>query len=207
VSHKAKCGPMGLAAGFDESKHPRRGDGRFVGKPTLPKPSPAAADLRSAAEHRARPVVDRDADLTLRRPVFVYGTLLAGFHNACLLPSSVSRVPATVSGVGMWAGPGFPYCAEDPDGVVVGELVDIPVALWDMTVSRLDHLEGFYAQRHPHNLYDRVVAAAALPDGTTAECYMYVAARRVAAEFDDADRIAGGDWRAHCWMDSRAQPG
>ncbi len=79
----------------------------------------------------------------MRTLVFVYGSLMGGFHNHDLLRGSIFMGAATLPGkFQMISCGGFPMVVHDEDGgPVKGELWSVP----NSTIPRLDRLEG-----HPH---------------------------------------------------------
>ena len=82
----------------------------------------------------------------LTLPVFVYGTLRPGEGNYswALAGKTVAEVPATVSGLALHEGPGFPYAVltGDPADRVHGTLITIHRDLYEQVFARLDALDG-----------------------------------------------------------------
>jgi gamma-glutamylcyclotransferase (GGCT)/AIG2-like uncharacterized protein YtfP len=81
--------------------------------------------------------------------VFVYGTLKSGFGNHYLLEGSTFKGPASVSGR-LYVN-GLPYFKRGC-GIVKGELYLVD----DLTLRRLDILEGYREQNPETSFYNRV---------------------------------------------------
>ncbi len=128
---------------------------------------------------------------TPQLPVFVYGTLRGGCSNAALLEGKVvRRRTASLSGAVLVHNGSYPYLLERnvladavlsplPDDVasaVQGELVEVPVELWEQTLLALDALEGCdsTAPIAEENLYNRVQRQAVTPSGKSITCWAYI---------------------------------
>ncbi|WP_149827629.1 gamma-glutamylcyclotransferase family protein [Streptomyces tailanensis] len=130
-------------------------------------------------------------------PFFVYGTLRPGEsnHDLFLRGRVRSEEPATMRGVVLYDGPGYPYAVEEPGGVVVGEVVTALPEDYAELLGILDRLEE-YAPGDPANLYERVERPATLGDGRVVRAWVYVAAPAVAERLRArGKRIESGDWR------------
>jgi gamma-glutamylcyclotransferase (GGCT)/AIG2-like uncharacterized protein YtfP len=132
--------------------------------------------------------------------VFVYGTLRPGglYHPDFLLGRTTAEEPATLRGVVLHEGPGYPYAVEEAEGGVVhGQLVTLAEDRHDQVLAALDQLED-YRPGDPSSLYfreEREVTRTA--DGTVVRAWVYLAAPRLAARLRTEGRIiAGGDWFA-----------
>ncbi|MGW0606205.1 gamma-glutamylcyclotransferase family protein [Streptomyces sp. NPDC002640] len=135
-----------------------------------------------------------------RLPVFVYGTLRPGglYHPDFLLGRTTAEEPATLRGVVLHEGPGYPYAVEEAEGGVVrGELMTLAEDRHDQVLAALDRLED-YRPGDPSSLYfreAREVTRAA--DGAVVRAWVYLAAPRLAARLRTEGRIiTGGDWFA-----------
>lgn len=110
----------------------------------------------------------------MTKPIFVYGTLLPGWHNyeALLAGFTQREERASMSGMILRdAGP-FPYSVPGA-GVVHGVLI----WLADLqALDRVDALEGYFGPDHPANHYERIVATAKTQAGESITCWTYVAA-------------------------------
>ncbi|MGW0928646.1 gamma-glutamylcyclotransferase family protein [Streptomyces sp. NPDC002644] len=133
-------------------------------------------------------------------PVFVYGTLRPGglYHPDFLLGRTTAEEPATLRGVVLHEGPGYPYAVEEAEGGVVrGELMTLAEDRHDQVLAALDRLED-YRPGDPSSLYfreAREVTRAA--DGAVVRAWVYLAAPRLAARLRTEGRIiTGGDWFA-----------
>ncbi|MFJ6831676.1 gamma-glutamylcyclotransferase family protein [Streptomyces sp. NPDC091209] len=138
-------------------------------------------------------------------PFFVYGTLRPGEHNHDLFLRGRTRSeePGRMSGLVLYAGPGYPYAVEEPGGVVSGELVTARTEEYEELLAALDALEE-YTPGDPRSLYERVARDAVRADGITAvRAWVYVAAPEVAARLrTDGKLIENGDWHG----DGRGTP-
>lgn len=107
---------------------------------------------------------------------------------------TVAEVPATVAGLILLDGPGFPYvvrtgAAEDR---VHGTLITIRPDLPDEVLNRLDALEGV---RPGSGLFDRIRVTAVTAARPTVTAWTYtVPTRRLATVLGRHDRIPSGDW-------------
>ncbi|MER5478169.1 gamma-glutamylcyclotransferase family protein [Streptomyces sp. NPDC002734] len=147
---------------------------------------------------------------TERLPVFVYGTLRPGglYHPSYLLGRTTAEEPATLRGVVLHEGPGYPYALEEDGaepgagraadvepGVVRGDLVTLAEVGYERVLDALDQLEE-YRPGDPSSLYLRAVREVTRTrDGATVLAWVYLAAPRLAARLRAEGRvIAGGDW-------------
>ncbi|WP_448319479.1 gamma-glutamylcyclotransferase family protein [Streptomyces sp. CO7] len=146
---------------------------------------------------------------TERLPVFVYGTLRPGgfYHPSYLLGRTTAEEPATLRGVVLHEGPGYPYALEEDGaeagaraadmepGVVHGELMTLAEDGYERVLEALDQLEE-YRPGDPSSLYLRAVREVTRTrDGARVLAWVYLAAPRLAARLRAEGRvIAGGDW-------------
>ncbi|MEV6109402.1 gamma-glutamylcyclotransferase family protein [Streptomyces sp. NPDC051940] len=122
-----------------------------------------------------------------RLPFFVYGTLRPGerYHAEFLAGRTASETPATLAGVLLYEGPGYPYAVAVPSGVVHGALVIPRPEAYEAVLHDLDLLEDGY---------DRVVCRAVV-DGAPVRAWVYLAAEPLASRLRASGRvIEGGDW-------------
>ncbi len=93
----------------------------------------------------------------------------------------------------LYAGPGYPYAVEAPEGEVRGELVTARTESYEELLALLDRLEE-YVPGDPRNLYDRVERTVVREaDGTAVRAWVYVAAPAVAARLRArGTRVEGG---------------
>jgi gamma-glutamylcyclotransferase (GGCT)/AIG2-like uncharacterized protein YtfP len=137
---------------------------------------------------------------TERLPVFVYGTLRRGglYHPGHLLGRTTAEEPATLRGVVLHHGPGYPYALEDAEGGVVrGELMTLREDGYEQVLAALDQLED-YRPGDPAGLYLRAVREVTrTSDGARVTAWVYLAAPRLAARLRAEARIVtSGDWFA-----------
>ncbi|MCK7627179.1 gamma-glutamylcyclotransferase [Streptomyces sp. RS10V-4] len=140
-----------------------------------------------------------------RLPFFVYGTLRPGEANYArtLRGRTAAEEPATLSGVRLYAGPGYPYATAGPAGAVVhGTLIRPRDADYDAVRAALDRLEGYTPGARAGNLYVRVAADARCADGRTERAWVYLAAEPLAGRLRATGTpLPGGRWTG------RAEPG
>lgn len=135
-----------------------------------------------------------------RLPFFVYGTLRPGQqHYAWALRGrTASEEAATLGGLFLYEGPGYPYAvrcvAGEPGTRVRGDLVWPGPAHYDEVLRVLDELED-HTPGGRHNRYERVISEVTRRDGGTVAAWVYVAADSLAARLRSTGTvIAGGDW-------------
>jgi gamma-glutamylcyclotransferase (GGCT)/AIG2-like uncharacterized protein YtfP len=160
---------------FREGDHPRgqpTNPGQFKEKPRSGRDASAGVALRDQAIPARTETFDWDADLTVERPFFVYGTLRSGLWNEGFFSRNCRRTPARLEGA-VLTGTAIPFMSEG-EGTVVGELVQVPEDEYEETRRTVDRLEGFRRQGSYSNNYHRVVAEIELDDGTIVEAYCYV---------------------------------
>lgn len=130
-------------------------------------------------------------------PFFVYGTLRPGQHHYswALRGRTASEEPASLRGLLLYEGPGFPYAvADEGGGEVRGALVLPERAHYAEVLAVLDELED-YAPGDPANVYERVTTEVTRADGGTARAWVYLAAAPLAARLRATGTpIPGGDW-------------
>ena len=115
-------------------------------------------------------------------PVFVYGSLLPGLHNARLLDgSALQGYHVTAPEYDMYALGSYP-CVCSGGGTAIHGAVYL---VGDATLALLDQLEG-----HPHWYCRELVALPTRPDEPV---WMYVMPRGEVGM--RAELVASGDWR------------
>ncbi|GAA1353817.1 gamma-glutamylcyclotransferase family protein [Streptomyces beijiangensis] len=121
-------------------------------------------------------------------PFFVYGTLRPGErnHDLFLRGRTASEEPASLPGLVLYQGPGYPYAIEAP-GTSVGELVTAGPGAYPRLLDELDRLE---------DEYDRVARDVLRADGTPVRAWVYVITGAEARRLRSGGHpIPGGDWR------------
>ena len=96
--------------------------------------------------------------------IAVYGTLRVGERNHHYAANAISNRPCTFKGTLYDTGWGFPAFVPQGKTKVTAELVEVTMSDW----ADIDHLEGY------PRLYDRKLIPVTLPDGTTAEAWVYI---------------------------------
>jgi gamma-glutamylcyclotransferase (GGCT)/AIG2-like uncharacterized protein YtfP len=134
--------------------------------------------------------------------LFVYGTLLSGGSNRCLLePYLCSSCPATVKGQMYHLPEGYPMLFSG-HGQVCGELVhyrDEPQLL-----GILDELEDYYGQGHQDNVYERVRLPVTDGAGAAYEAWVYCCPSGKEAQMQaGAIAVPSGDWRSFQQLNER----
>ena len=128
-------------------------------------------------------------------PIFVYGTLLAGWENYenYVQPYKHEAIPAEVKGELFHLPMGYPGIL-DGDGVVKGVILCFEPQDYETVLAELDELETYYGPHDPRNEYERIEVWAKLADGQEDRrvyAYRYVDAKYVRAE---GTPVHDGDW-------------
>lgn len=136
----------------------------------------------------------------LHLPLFVYGTLRTGQSNWMRLLKGRMQAcaPAHAPRHVMYAS-GVPYVTDHPTLQVVGEIMELDAAQYDVVLTALDVLEGVNHQVPEAGHYLRVVRPVVLTtsDATrTLDAYIYHASPWILATLRDVDCVPGGDWLA-----------
>ena len=129
--------------------------------------------------------------------MFVYGTLRPGLPNwERLLAGRTERaVPGRLAGVVLLDCGWYPAAVERPGATgAIGEVVWVAPDAWPAVLTALDHFEG-YDPANPDRLYERVVRSVGTAEGTSVECWVYLAGATLAGSGRPV--VAGGDWLAH----------
>ncbi len=113
--------------------------------------------------------------------IIAYGTLMTGERNHHFCENAVSIEPCTVKGTLYDTGYGFPAYTKDGNTLIQAELITLPIEYW----QDIDRLEGY------PRLYTRQLLTATLPDGTTAEGWIYI----MPCLPPQAKIIKSGDWK------------
>lgn len=140
------------------------------------------------------------------RPVFVYGTLRAGAENwtRYLEGRTVHEEPGRLAGHLLFELE-YPVVIEQDavdaadrergdDAVVIGDIVHLHHDAHSDVLARLDWLEGHRPDAPEQSLYRREVRAVHRADGTTLECWVYLAGPELAARLDGRRPLPGGEW-------------
>lgn len=136
-----------------------------------------------------------------QRPIFVYGTLRPGHHNAQLWAGHADARhdgDAFVIGWALVSNGGFPYMVRAATGQTAGALIVPHPADYDRVLGWMDGLEG-YRPGAAHNHYERITVPVVTPAGiVTAWTYTPHDTTRI-AELPDVPTNAAGfyDWNCH----------
>lgn len=136
-------------------------------------------------------------ETTEQRPVFVYGTLRPGQGLHSVVRGSVSHIErATLAGVTMRGGQGFPYLIRDEASEVpaVGDLLYLKPGCYEAVLANLDRIEGYHGPRSG-NHYDRELVEVRTSAGHV-RAWVYVASQRTASRIGHLPVIISGDWLA-----------
>ena len=155
-----------------------------------------------------------DSDQSIHEPhlpIFVYGTLLNGFHNheSFILPQAKIQ-SAYLSGVDLYHfdGRGYPGIIAGKSKVL-GEVVMVDPIDWSHQIRILDELEEYYGVKDSRNYYDRRVVQVNLVEKDincahenqvrhkSIEAWAYFALHNLADI--QATHVTHGDWRRHLY--------
>jgi gamma-glutamylcyclotransferase (GGCT)/AIG2-like uncharacterized protein YtfP len=121
--------------------------------------------------------------------VFVYGSLLSGMGNHGLLSTSKkigdTRSPRNFNMIDLGYYPGVMQDSHS-DGVVLGEVYEID----DITLARLNRLEGYIETDPKRGLYDRIEI-----DTEFGKAFIYIYNDRYGRE--GSNKVENGDWRTY----------
>lgn len=125
-------------------------------------------------------------------PIFVYGSLLTGFHNSRIIPPKFNRVEGVLLEADL-----YDYCGSFPmavngDGRIVGELVTIPDKEYNSVLSRLDTLEGYHGSGKI-NFYNRVQKTVVV-NNTKIKAWVYIGNNR---QVSGKNRVKSGNWKQY----------
>ncbi|MDF2679545.1 MAG: hypothetical protein K0R47_735 [Brevibacillus sp.] len=131
-------------------------------------------------------------------PVFVYGTLLEGFHNHALYvkPYQHQAFPAKMKGEIYHLPQGYPGLLEGKDDVI-GAILFFSPEVYETALAGLDELETYFGPNDPRNEYDRIEVTAVLlntKEEMTAYVYRYLDEEYVRSQ---GFRVQDGDWRSY----------
>ncbi|MGF9796639.1 gamma-glutamylcyclotransferase family protein [Brevibacillus agri] len=130
-------------------------------------------------------------------PVFVYGTLLKGFHNhaLCVKPFPHTEAKATIEGEIYHLPEGYPGLLLGEGAEVTGAILDFAPEVYEKALAVLDELETYYGQWDPRNEYERTVVVARLAEtGQEVPVYVY---RYLDHDYvrQAGTKVEHGDWR------------
>lgn len=142
--------------------------------------------------------------LSVRKPVFVYGTLRRGEGNDRLMDGAIvaRSEEAHVEGIAVYgASWGFPYANEtsDPTSLTRGDLVHLSNDTdGDWARERLDTLEGFNSDQFSDSHYRRVARTVTYTTDTgnteQVEAWVYLAGNASQERCTEDELIEHGDW-------------
>ena len=119
--------------------------------------------------------------------VFVYGTLLKGEYNSCLLDKQeFIREAWTTPEFTMVNLGGFPGLLEGGHTAIAGEVYEVD----EECMFKLDRLEGCYPNDPDQGMYGRINLL--LDDGEEVMAYRYNARHN-----NDLSEIPSGNWKEH----------
>lgn len=124
--------------------------------------------------------------------VFVYGTLMSGMHNHCLIRPYLETITrGKMKGILFDLPYGFPAVIPGK-GTVYGEIMELRNI--NEAIIVLDRLEGYHGKKSNQNLYNRVVQDVEILNGETVPAYLYFWARPEDL-FELGTVVPGGDWK------------
>ncbi len=122
--------------------------------------------------------------------VFVYGTLKVGGHFAGRFDDKRNTIKqGTINGTMFSIGGSFPGVVLNGNTVITGEVHEYSDPA--RVESALDMIEGYYAEGHDGNLYNKKTVTVKTSDGEE-ECMMYEFARST----DDVKEVTSGIWES-----------
>ncbi|WP_134686418.1 gamma-glutamylcyclotransferase family protein [Brevibacillus migulae] len=135
-------------------------------------------------------------------PVFVYGSLLAGFanHRHFVEPYPHHRVRAKTRGkLYHLSDRGYPalVSADEPHAWVYGELLYFAPVFYEKALKGLDELEDYHGPADERNEYERQKATVTfLETEKQTEAFLYIAAPQLEKAITRTGiRVTDGDWR------------
>lgn len=132
----------------------------------------------------------------MNKKVFVYGSLLENFYN--YNKYLVGKVEEKSYGRTMGKlyhlkNEGYPAMIRGKD-FIYGEIFE--VYDWDITVARLDELEGYYGEGNPHNLYNKtLIEVEVLPGKSKELVYAYLYNCKDELKLAKEIYLPEGNWR------------
>ncbi len=131
----------------------------------------------------------------VKRPFFVYGTLLPGQPNYYLLEYALTNsAQATIHDCQLYDMGPYPMMVEAPGVDTVGMVMDVDDAFVADVTANLDMLEGYDPQNHDSSAYKRVLRKVKLENGRFVEAWVYLGAKTFVNGMEPID---SGDWRQH----------
>ncbi|MFS0558446.1 gamma-glutamylcyclotransferase family protein [Brevibacillus sp. 179-C9.3 HS] len=131
-------------------------------------------------------------------PVFVYGTLLAGFcnHENYVKPYTHQATPATIQGEIYHLPAGYPGLLKG-EQKVVGEMIMFAPEVYEQALAGLDELETYYGEGDSRNEYERIIVPATLEGtGEVVNVYVYRYLDQVLVK-QTGVHVTDGDWRRY----------
>jgi gamma-glutamylcyclotransferase (GGCT)/AIG2-like uncharacterized protein YtfP len=129
----------------------------------------------------------------VRKLVFFYGTLMAGFDRRRragiddqLTYVGRGSIKASLFDLGI-----YPAAVPAPQGLVWGEVYEVRDP--DTVLAALDRFEGYTPDNPDQSLYVRAEAAVTLQDGTSESAWVYF----YNAPLGQAQQILSGDYLEH----------
>ncbi len=121
----------------------------------------------------------------MKKLIFCYGTLKAGFSNSRVMGESKFLGEAKINGFSMLSLGGFPALIKG-DGEVTGEVYEVTD---ESTLKNIYRLEGYHGRRNdPENWYD--TDDVSTPHGKAELFYM-----RDAERYSDRPVVKDGIWK------------
>ncbi|MHB8127056.1 MAG: gamma-glutamylcyclotransferase family protein [Desulfitobacteriaceae bacterium] len=126
--------------------------------------------------------------------VFVYGTLMIDMPNHYLVKPFIKNLETAKTNGLLYDLPyGYPAIVDGPEEILgeIIELIDVEEAL-----IVLDHLEGYYGEGSPGNLYNRTVRKIQTLSGKYEQAFVYLWARP--ETIDQIGTQISDSWRNRC---------
>lgn len=124
--------------------------------------------------------------------LFVYGTLMSGYHNNTLLRGATKIGDATVKG-DMYSLGGFPLVSISGEGTVLGEVY----AIDEDHLQNCDYLEGYRPQNRELSFYDRSQVVVTLTDEEEPIEDVFIYHIEDSHYHTEDNFLSHGSWRKH----------
>ena len=132
----------------------------------------------------------------MNKKIFVYGSLLENFYNynKYLVGKVEKKNYGKVLGkLYHLKNKGYPAMIKGND-FIYGEIFELYD--WEMTVARLDELEGYYGEKNPDNDYNKtLIEVEVLPEKSKELAYVYMYNCKDELELEKEIYLPEGNWR------------
>lgn len=131
----------------------------------------------------------------LKRPFFVYGTLLPNQPNHYLFAKSIASIqPATINNCQMYDMGAYPMLVAQVGAIAQGMLITVFEEDALKVRQRLDSLEGYDPNNHEASAYKRVPHDIVLENGRIQSAWVYLGTKSIVKNMP---AIEHSDWIKH----------